>query len=138
MSASDQAVWQDYAQRKRAERMAEAARVWEALVAAGGTPETVLAVDFVHFGTTPAQAEALHDQLAQNYSVTVESGPNGYALVKGTTRPYGITLTRADHLDWVGFMCDVAQSHGCVFSTWSLAAPSLGATVSSEAFEAGG
>ena len=136
MNASDQAVWQDYVQRKRAERMSEAAQVWQALVAAGGTPETVLAIDFVHFGQMPAQAEALRGQLAQNYSASVESGPDGYWLVKGTTRPYGITLTAADHLDWVGFICDAAQSHGCVFSTWSLAAPSLGATFSSEAFEA--
>jgi hypothetical protein len=137
MDAEAEAMWFQYAQRKRAERLSEANQVWNALVAGGAGAETVLAVDFVSFGPSQAQIESLRQQLAENYTVTSECGPDEYWLLKGTTRPYGITLSAADHLNWVGFMSDVAASHGCVFSTWSLSVPSLSLTISSEAFEGG-
>jgi hypothetical protein len=137
MDDQNRATWLDYAQRKRAERLAEADAVWRALEAAGGNAETVLAVDFVHFGPTQAHVNGLREQLSENYTVATEQGPQGYWLLKGTTRPYGITLSPADHLAWVGFLCDVAESHGCVLSTWSLTAPALSLTVSSEAFDVG-
>ena len=138
MATEVEASWTQYAQRKRAERLSEAEQVWRALVAAGGDDDTVLAVDFVHFGPSRAQVEALSEQLSENYTVAVEDGPEGYWLLKGTSRPYGLTLSAADHMAWVGFMCDVAGSHGCVFSTWSLAAPALALTITSDAFEGGG
>ncbi len=65
----------------------------------------------------------------------VPSAEEGYWLSKGTTRPYGITLNREQHLAWVEFMADVAHSCGCVFLTWSLEAPSLGAHFHREAVE---
>ena len=112
-------------------------QVWRALVAAGGGAETVLALDFVCFGPPQANAEGLRQQLSENCTATIEDGPDGYRLIKGTTRPYGITLSESDHLNWVDFMCDVAQSHGCVFSTWSLSDSSSSISVSSESFEGG-
>lgn len=137
MDSEAQRTWSEYEQRKRAERLAEADQVWRALAAGGVDAETVLAIDFVHFGPSQAHVEGLAGQLAENCTVTTESGPGGYWLLKGTTRPYGVTLSAEDHLAWVDFMCGIASDHGCVFSTWSLSAPSLSLTVSSEAFEGG-
>lgn len=137
MDSTSEQVWRDYARRKLDERLAEAEVVWASLVAAGVTDETVLAVDFVAFGPTPAHAEALRDRVAEHYTITLDPGPDGYMLVKGTTRPYGITLGEQLHRDWVRFMCEVSQEHGCTFSTWSLTAPSLGIGANSEDVEAG-
>lgn len=137
MDGEAQRILVEYEQRKRAERLSEADQVWSALVAAGVDAETILAIDFVHFGPSQAHVENLREQLAENCTVATESGSDGYWLLKGTTRPYGVTLSAEDHLAWVDFMCLVASSHGCVFSTWSLSAPSLNITISSEAFEGG-
>lgn len=137
MDSDAEAIWLQYAERKRAERLSEAGHVWSALVAAGGGDDTVLAVDFVHFGPSEAQVAALSRQLSENYTVTMERGPGAYWLLKGTTRPYRTTLSALDHASWVGFMCDVADSYGCVFSTWSLGAPALALSFSSEAFACG-
>lgn len=137
MESGTQQEWDEYRQRKRAERLFEADQVWSALAAGGADSETVLAIDFVHFGGSQAQIERLGQQLAENCTVTTEPGPSGYWLLKGTTRPYGVTLSATDHLAWVEFMCDVAADHGCVFSTWSLSAPSLDLTINSETFEGG-
>lgn len=137
MDGEAQRMWVEYRQRKRAERLSEADQVWSALAAGGVNAETVLAIDFVHFGPSQAHVEGLRQELAENCTVTTEAEPDGYWLLKGTTRPYGLTLSAADHIAWVDFMCNVAASHNCVFSTWSLSAPSLGLTVSSEAFEGG-
>ena len=138
MEPDSQTVWAEYVQRKRAARLAEAEQVWSALVAGGADAETVLAIDFVHFGPSKPGAEKLAEQLAENCTVALEDGPDGYWLIKGTTRPYGVTLSAEDHLAWVDFMCEVSASHGCVFSTWSLSAPTLDLSVQSEAFECGG
>ena len=136
METDAQNTWAEYVQRKRAERLYEADQVWSALVAGGVDSETILAIDFVHFGPSEERVENLRAELAENCTATTESGPDGYWLLKGTTRPYGVTLTAEDHRAWVEFMCEVASSHGCVFSTWSLNAPALDLTVTSEAFEA--
>lgn len=135
METEAQNAWAEYVQRKRAERLYEAEQVWSTLVAGGVDAETVLAIDFVHFGPSAVHVENLRAELAENCTVTTESSSDGYWLLKGTTRPYGVTLTAEDHRAWVDFMCDVAASHGCVFSTWSLNAPGLDLTVTSEAFE---
>jgi hypothetical protein len=124
MDAANEQVWRDYAERKLNERLAESEHVWARLATAGANEETVLAVDFVAFGPTSAHAEALRDRLAGHYAITLEPGPDGYVLVKGTTRPYGITLTEPLHRDWVRFMCE--------------ASPSLGVVANSEDVEAGG
>lgn len=137
MDEDGAAMWQAYALRKRAERLAEAACVWSAFAGAGGGPDTVVAIDFVHLSPVAARAETLRAQLAENYAVEMQSAAHDYWLVKGTTRPYGANLTADSHVDWVRFMCDVAEGHGCVFSTWSIAAPGLGLVVNSEDFETG-
>lgn len=129
-------TWRKYYASKKAQRIAEAAILWEQMRNAGVTGETVLALDFLHFGQSEENATALAKQLSESYQVEVIAVPEpGYWYVKGTTRPYGITLSEEQHSGWVVFMADVAQSYDCVFSTWSLDAPSLGVKFESERVE---
>jgi hypothetical protein len=126
-------VWREYYALKREERLQEAAVLWSAMQAAGVGAETVLAVDFLHIASAEENARALETQLSENYQMEVAaSGEEGYWVIRGTTRPYGITLGHTQLLDWVGFMSDVAQSYACVFSTWSAEAPALGRKFESE------
>ncbi|HEX5091838.1 MAG TPA: hypothetical protein VFV84_04020 [Burkholderiales bacterium] len=135
-SQDPQKTWSDYYLRKKAQRVEEAGILWDRMTRAGVTDATVLALDFVHFGKVRADVEALAGQLAENYSMeVVPAGEQGYWLAKGTTRPQGITLTRDQHIGWVEFMADVANSYACVFSTWSFEAPTLGASFRSEDVE---
>ena len=137
MSSDDpQSRWSEYYQQKKAERVAEASQLWEMMQHAGVNDTTVLALDFVLFGTSQSDAESLAKQLSENYEVQVAPGDEqGTWLVNGTTRPYGISFTQEQHMGWVEFMADVARSHACVFSTWSLEAPSLGERFDTENLE---
>lgn len=130
-----QHVWQDYYQRKKRERLSEASMLWQVIEQAGVGDSTILAVDFVFFGSSKSDADALARALSDHYTTTVVSGSDGYWILNGTTRPYGSTLTQAQHLEWVEFMVDLGSSHACVFSTWSLEAPSLATRFDSEQFE---
>jgi len=133
LTQDPQATWAAYYADKKLERVREATELWSQLTRAGVTGETVLALDFVLFGTVQSNVHALANQLSENYSVTVSPDEDqGVWYAKGTTRPYGITLNQEQHLAWVEFMADVAQSHSCVFSTWELEAPSLRAKFQSE------
>ena len=131
-----QKEWDDYFERKRAERLGEASKLWELMQDAGVTNETALALDFVCFGPSQSNVEDLAKQLSENYEIKVEPlAEQGYWCVKGTTRPYGIELEEEQHLGWVEFMSDVAKSYACAFSAWSLEAPSLGIKFKSEDIE---
>ena len=98
-----------YYRRLRDRRLAEAQVLWAEMQDAGVASETVLALDFSHFCTGRAGAEALAAQLAENYSVE-----------------------EAQHRDWVAFMSDVAESHSGVFASWLLEAPRMDRRFSSE------
>ena len=137
MSIQDpQDVWNEYYKRKKQQRMGEAECLWKQMQAAGVIAETVLELDFLHFGRSREDVQALADQLSENYSMSLAPGQDqGYWFAKGTTRPYGITLSREQHMSWVEFMSDVSHSYGCVFSTWSLEADSLGAWFRGEDIE---
>ena len=131
-----QVVWADYYKRKKSQRMNEAAVLWAQMKRAGVNESTVLALDCVHFGSVKEDVESLAAQLSENYTVeTCADSNEGYWRVLGTTRPDGIYLTEEQHLAWVEFMCDLAQSFACVFSTWTLDAVSLGLKFRSEAVE---
>ncbi len=131
-----QQVWEDYYSRKKSQRFQEAADLWRQMEAAGVASDTVFALDFVLFGQSQHDARALANQLSENYEMeVVEPEGDGYWFVKGTTRPYGIEMTEEQHLDWVDFMVDVAKSYACVFSTWTIEAPALGAKFHSEEIE---
>lgn len=126
MSEQDtDAVCESYYENKKAQRRSEAVQLISQMVEAGITDSTILALDFTHFGNNQEGLKGLQSQLSENYEISVEKADGEYWYLKGTTRPYGITLSAEDHLAWVEFMADVAQSYGFVFSTWSLEAPEL-------------
>jgi hypothetical protein len=117
-----QQIWTDYYVRIRRRRIAEAEFIASQLVADGVTADTVLALDFNHFGTAETEVRRLSDQLSENYSMTVLLSDDGKTwFANGTTRPYGVDGMVGDQLrDWAAFMCDVASSYACVFSKWKL------------------
>ncbi|OUC16444.1 MAG: hypothetical protein B0A82_01600 [Alkalinema sp. CACIAM 70d] len=136
MNDDSQKTWADFYLKKKDQRLSEAALMWKELHKVGVTNETVLALDFLHFGSSQEGIESLAKQLSENYEIKVVPGNEpGYWFAQGTTRPYGITLDEEQHLNWVSFMADVAQSHGCVFSSWALEAPSIGVKFNSEDIE---
>ncbi|MDZ7938543.1 MAG: hypothetical protein U5M53_09795 [Rhodoferax sp.] len=136
MTEDPQKTWSDYYQRKKDQRKDEAFQMCEQMQRAGVNDETYLALDFVFFGTSKPDVENLAKQLSENYEMQIiQNAEEGNWLVKGTTRPYGITLSKEQHIGWVEFMSDVAQSYACVFSTWALEAPKLGAHFNSENIE---
>ncbi|MFZ5724059.1 MAG: hypothetical protein ACOY33_10430 [Pseudomonadota bacterium] len=140
MSIRDpESVWSDYHAGKKSQRLGEAEVLWSLMEKNGVTEATVLAIDFVHFAPSRAGADALADQLREHYTMEVRpASEDGYWYVTGTTRPYGLNLSRADHAGWVEFMSDVARSHACVFSTWSIEAPALKQWFRSEDIESAG
>lgn len=136
MSTEDpQNTWDEYYKSKKIQRMEEASKLWDQMSSSGINEETALAMDFLHFGTNEENVNDLAKQLSENYEMEVIPGEEGYWFAKGTTRPYGITLTKEQHTGWVEFMADVALSYACVFSTWSIEAPSLGVSFDSESIE---
>ena len=124
MSQSAQETWDRYYADIKARRLSEAATLWSNMTADGVTNETVLALDFVHFSQNHDGAHEIQKQLAEDYESSVLEQDDTW-LISSTTRPHGIDLDSGQHKGWVEFMCDVAQSHGCVFSTWSFESPKL-------------
>lgn len=135
MSEDPQQIWDDYYRRIRRRRVREA-QILHALMAEDGVKDsTVLALDFRHFGDEEDRVRSLAAQLSENYStkVTRSSSDDKYWLLDGTTRPDGVDeMTEVRCVDWVAFMCDVAQSYGCVFSMWHLTDPATSRTWSNE------
>ena len=132
-----QKIWDDYYDRIKRRRTAEAELLWAEIETAGGMADTVFALDFIHFGNVHDDADDLARQLSEHYDTKVVAGsvPN-YWNIKGTTRPEGVCLTKTQHLAWVEFMADVAASYACVFSNWTLEAPALGRTFQSAHLDA--
>jgi hypothetical protein len=121
-----QSIWNGYYDRMKRRRLAEAERLWEEVEAAGMMENTAFFLDFVHFCNVLSDANDLARQLSENYVTNVVTGADlGYYYIKGTTRPEGVCLTKAQHLAWVEFMHDVAASYACVFSAWTLEAPAF-------------
>lgn len=124
MSESAQEIWDLYYADIKARRLSEAATLWSLMTSDGVTDETVLALDFVHFSQEHDGAKALQKQLSENYDSSLSKQNNSW-IISSTTRPHGIDLDDEQHTTWVEFMCDVTQSHGCVFLTWSFESPKL-------------
>lgn len=133
MAKDPQKTWDEYYAEIRSRRESESREIWRQMTSSGVTPETILALDFLHFTQDSANADSLAEQLRENYEIqiTPSDTPN-YWNIEGTTRPHGIALAEQDHTDWVCFMCDVAQSHNCVFSTWNLEEPRSGKSWSND------
>jgi len=120
-SREAQETWDEYYERIRQRRTSEIALMQTQMRGAGVTDDTGLLVDFGHFSSEKSDAEALLGQLGENYEMTLRrDDKSGYWIAEGTTRPDACQLTEQELLDWVVFMCDVAHSHGCVFSSFKL------------------
>ena len=123
MSEQDaQKTWDDYHERIKNRRLAQAKIINLELEKSSITNETDLTLDFVFFTQDKAGADGIKKQLSENYELTI-SKKNDYWHINGTTRPYTVNLTAEQHLGWVEFMHDVALSYRCIFSTWSITEP---------------
>ena len=132
MDDINQQIWDEYYERVKRRRLRAAELLWLELEAAGVNEDTILALDFVHFGNNRDGVEGLARQLSEDYTMEISAGSaENYWDVKGTTRPTGICLTKDLHNEWVEFMLDVARHYACVFSDWTLEAPTLGLTFQS-------
>ena len=120
-----QQKWTDYYARIRRRRIAETRILHWQMTADGVTDDTVLTLDFRHFGNVEQDVRDLAEQLSENYSMTVSPREDGeYWNASGTTRSEGVDRMDLQRcVDWVAFMCDVANSYGCVFATWRLTDP---------------
>lgn len=117
--------WEDYYSRIIERRKEEASALWGKMEEDGVSEETFLALDFVHFSKNKNDLNGMSDHLSKNYEVSIEQGQDDYWFLRGTTRPYGIKLSKDSFLSWIDFMCKVSQSYASVFSIWSAEAPSL-------------
>jgi hypothetical protein len=116
-----QIIWSEYYQRICARRISESQQLLAAMREDGVTDESILFLDFRHFSSEKASAENLGGQLAENYEIKItHDADTNYWFVDGATRPDGVAISMCKGNEWVSFMADVAQSHGCVFSTWCL------------------
>jgi len=116
-----QQYWNEYYECIKNRRVEEAKALWNTMSKDGLAESDILALDFIHFSKEELNINELSQQLEENYAVSVEyDKEQEYYCLKGTTRPSGIELDIAALISWVEFMCDVAQSYACVFSTWSI------------------
>lgn len=132
-------AWVDYYERIRNRRLNEVKELWPEMMRGGVNRTTFFLFDFRHFSNEESSIRDLAAQLSENYEISIRSSDaqDDYWLLDGTTRPAGIDQLDESRLtDWVMFMCDVAQSYGCVFSTWQLTDQSRSLSWSSEDFEA--
>ena len=123
MSEQDaQKTWDEYHERIKNRRLAQAKVINLELEKNAITSETDLALDFSFFTQDEAGANGIKNQLSENYEMTIIK-KDEYWHINGTSRPYAVNLTTEQHLGWVEFMHDVALSYGCIFSTWSITEP---------------
>ena len=124
--------WEDYYSRIISLRKEEAKALWGKMEEDGVMAETFLGLDFILFSKRKKDLEDLSIHLEKNYRIKIEAGKDAYWFLQGTTKPYGIKLTKDSFLSWIAFMCQLTQSHGCVFSVWSAEAPDLKKTWTNE------
>lgn len=131
-----QRTWQKYYQRKKVERVEEATVIWERVRQIDGVESVDFTLDFLMFGASKETVDPLATQLSESYAVDVsQDSASAYWFVRATTKPYAIKLIDGQLIAWAEFIADVAQSHGCVFSTWKLEAPALSLSLSNEDIE---
>jgi hypothetical protein len=117
-------------------RTSEASILWNTMQKEGFTSSSIVALDFVYFSDTKADAERLAKVLSENYTASVVSTDRAdYWLLKGSTRPYGKQLNAEEWRGWIDFMISVGFENNCVFSTWAVYEPKSKKTWSSENIE---
>ena len=125
MSNDPQVIWTEYYARIRRRRIGEARILHQQMTEFGVDAETILLLDFLHFGNSANDVRQLANQLSENYNMVVTPQDDRvYWNAEGTTRPEGIHRMDEDQCtEWVASMSDVANSYGYVFSTWRLTDP---------------
>lgn len=135
MNAEDaQKVWNEYHNRIKARRLAEAKVINLELIKNSINSNADFFLDFVFFTKDEVGAKGIAKQLSENYEITIMKNGDHW-LVNGTSRPYTVKLTTDQHLSWVEFMHDVALSYGCIFSTWKITEPKGNLVLSNEGIE---
>jgi hypothetical protein len=129
-----QTTWDEYHERIKSRRLAEAKVINSKLESHNVTAETDLILDFSFFTKDESGAKNIQVQLSENYEMSILHDGE-YWHVNGTSRPYAVNLTGEQHLGWVEFMHDVALSYGCIFSTWSITEPKTEKVWSNENIE---
>lgn len=131
-----QYMWGEYYERIKRRRLGEADLLWSAMRSNGVSDETVLAMDFMIFCGDEVGAKRVAQQLSENYTTSLRHDlREGVWFVDGTTRPTGLTISKEEHSNWVGFMSDVSAQYGCVFASWTLETPKLDLVFTSETLE---
>lgn len=121
-----QQIWDEYYERIKQRRLAEAAILWSDMQSSGVTDETILALDFKIFCGSEMGAKNVEEQLSENYNISLKHDTvDNVWIVEGTTRPTGFTFNKEMHMDWVNFMTDASAQYGCVFASWALESPKL-------------
>ena len=112
MPDDTQPIWARYHAGIRRRGIAEVELVDSQMVADGVTPNTILVLDFKHFGTVENDVRRIADQLSEKYSVNLLLSDDGQTwIADGTTRSYGFDGMVGEPLhNWVAFRCDVAKS----------------------------
>ena len=129
-------IWSEYYNEIKNRRLAEAELLWSEMVSKGVNSETVLAIDFRIFCTEEVRARNIEQQLLESYATNLNfSAEHNVWFISGTTRPAGVTLDDKTHFEWVNYMADLSAQNGCVFSNWTLEAPSLELTFSTKDIE---
>ena len=103
MSNDPQATWTEYNARIRNRRIAEARILHQKMTEAGVNSETILALDFQHFGNSEDGVRQLANQLSENYNMVVTPKEDAeYWNAEGTTRPDGIeAMDETQCTEWV-------------------------------------
>lgn len=117
-----QKTWEEYHERIKNRRLAEAKAINRMLEEHSISSETDLVLDFGFFTQDEEGAKGIEKQLGENYEMSI-SREGDHWLINGTSRPYAMNFTTEQHLGWVQFMHDVALSYGCIFSTWTITEP---------------
>ena len=117
-----QKTWDEYHERIKNRRIAQAKVINLELEKNAITSETDLILDFSFFTKDESGAKGIQKQLGENYEMSIIKDGE-YWHINGTSRPYAVNLTTEQHLGWVEFMHDVALSYGGIFSTWSITEP---------------
>ena len=76
MTDDAQQIWPDYYARIRRRRIAEADLISSQMEADGVSADSILALDFKHFGTVENDVRRLSDQLSENYTCLLYTSPS--------------------------------------------------------------
>ncbi|PBO11753.1 hypothetical protein CI710_04595 [Aeromonas salmonicida] len=90
-------TWDEYHERIKMRRLAEAKIINAELGSNGITTETDLILDFNFFTQDKEGAKGIKEQLSENYEMSMYQDGE-YWKISGTSRPYAVNLSTEQHL----------------------------------------